>query len=1500
MNIMHSKVEQQKSVVLVFTLVLMVSSFAIGQVSYKAPTLKPNNPVELTIKGGETHVFHVELKKGEFVRAEVEQKDIDVIVTMIDADGKSLIEMDGDSNYLWRESISAIAEKDGNYKLQIKGKGKPEVAGSYVVKIAEQRKTSFTDRKRIEAEQLLVQAIKLSQENKAKESAEVYETSLSLWREVDDKFWKAVTTWNLAWAYYLANQDEEALKFHNQALIIFQITKDRIGEASAFNGIGVVYLSGKNYVLAKDSLEKALAIRKGLKRLRGEFNSLNALIVIYNNLNLSDKTLESCNRMLEIGKELKDNSLKADALKGLGVSYQSIKKYEKSAEFYEEALPIYQELKDTKNEIHVRKFLGLLYGSLIEYEKAKVHLERYAELMESSGERDDWNVYHLLGLVYESLQQFEKVLPNYEKAFELAKAVNDNRNTEGQMLSYLGSYYMSRSQYNKAKKYLDESLTVAEMNDNQDSRWFVLQTLANLHINLKEFEKAENYSEGSLEIRRKQSKYDEAQGLNSNGLVYLISGKYEKALENYELGLKINRDTGDRLSESGNLNNLGLASVFLGKYEQAVIYYQDSLEIAREKKHQRNIYATLNGLGLANNALSRFEEAKKHYEEALNIANNLQMKREIGLISNSLGNVYINLSKYEEAKKYIESALKIGQETGDKSTVNLAILNLGKVYANINQYEKAVENYEKALIAAKETKNIFAEYDILTNLGFVYINLNQYDKAKEYLEKAGELSKEIKSASGNVDVIFGLGAIYLDLNNPEKATSLVQQSLEMVQNVKNRRGEGAILNKLGEIYLKSKQYGKAKEQYEKALAISREVKNVADETAALINLGEVYLNLNEYVKAKIFYEQGLDLARKLQKPSSESFILNRLGRLNFKLNQFNKAEEFYNQALPIAKSVQNKKLEGEIFWDLMELSKETNKPQLAIIYGKQSVNAFQEIRGNIKSFDKESQQSYLIDKEKAYRMLAGLLISESRFVEAQLILNLLKEEEYAQLARSGEKIETIPYSQAESDIIAQVENLATLVSRRSELIKLENEKGKLSANEEKELVETNKKIKNANAAFDVTLKALKIAELSVDDKIKQIYEQTNFSATLEEMSAETGSGAVAIYTVIGTEDVKDEKGVTDKKKAKFGWMVLVTAKASKAYPIDVNELEETVFAFRTALSSDVYDPQPLAEKLYNKLFRQTSEKQKETLEADLQKLFGKDKAPTIMWSLDSVLRYIPMAALHDGKQYLAEKYRHIVFTQQSLIGLSKSDKEWKILGLGVSEVRTVDKQKFSALPGVEKELKEIVCQTDEKNCIFEGTRKLNQDFTKEETIKLWDRGKYPVIHISSHFSFNPTDQKASFLLVGDGQMTFADIENKRGLFNIVDLLTLSACDTAMSNNGLESESFAWLVQKLGAKTVLASLWKISDSGTPELMIRFYKLRAENPKLSKGEAFRQAQLSLLNGEKNDEKDADNYYRSPETFKVGSGEVKLKLYETTGKSRFSHPHYWASFVLIGNWK
>ena len=152
-------------------------------------------------------------------------------------------------------------------------------------------------------------------------------------------------------------------------------------------------------------------------------------------------------------------------------------------------------------------------------------------------------------------------------------------------------------------------------------------------------------------------------------------------------------------------------------------------------------------------------------------------------------------------------------------------------------------------------------------------------------------------------------------------------------------------------------------------------------------------------------------------------------------------------------------------------------------------------------------------------------------------------------------------------------------------------------------------------------------------------------------------------------------------------------------------------------------------------------------------------------------------------------------------------------------------------------------------------------------------------HVASHFKFDPDgDSNDSFLLLGNKELTkltLAEIAAIPNFFAGVELLTLSACQTAVGNQasrpnedqGIEVESLGVLAQRKGASAVIASLWQVVDASTSQLMEKFYQCHAGTTITTKAEALRQAQLDLFQN-------------------------------TDGK--YSHPLYWAPFVMIGNWQ
>jgi len=193
---------------------------------------------------------------------------------------------------------------------------------------------------------------------------------------------------------------------------------------------------------------------------------------------------------------------------------------------------------------------------------------------------------------------------------------------------------------------------------------------------------------------------------------------------------------------------------------------------------------------------------------------------------------------------------------------------------------------------------------------------------------------------------------------------------------------------------------------------------------------------------------------------------------------------------------------------------------------------------------------------------------------------------------------------------------------------------------------------------------------------------------------------------------------------------------------------------------------------------------------------------------------------------------------------------------------------------------------------------LDGEFTQEEFLRqLRQAPRSPVVHIASHFAFSAADGGGSYLLLGDGQhLTISDITRKGQIFQGVDLLTLSACNTASGGggDGHEFEGLGMAAQKQGAEAVLATLWPVSDESTGLLMQYFYQLRQATPGVFKAEALRQAQAELIHG---DIRKTMGVKREVEALVSEAGAVVVSKPALPG---YSHPFYWAPFVLIGNWK
>ena len=279
------------------------------------------------------------------------------------------------------------------------------------------------------------------------------------------------------------------------------------------------------------------------------------------------------------------------------------------------------------------------------------------------------------------------------------------------------------------------------------------------------------------------------------------------------------------------------------------------------------------------------------------------------------------------------------------------------------------------------------------------------------------------------------------------------------------------------------------------------------------------------------------------------------------------------------------------------------------------------------------------------------------------------------------------------------------------------------------------------------------------------------------------------------------------------------------------------------------------------------------LEEDLQQLGIKN----LVYIMDAGLRSIPLAVLHDDKGFIVERYSVGLMPSLSLSDTRYVDvKNSTVLAMGADRFTDQD-----SLPAVPLELSIIT------SSLWQGQSFLNKAFTLSNLQKGRSSRDFGILHLATHAEYEPSNPSNSYIQLWDGKLRLDQLRQLGLNKPPVELLVLSACRTALGDEDVEL-GFAGLAVQAGVKSVLGSLWSVSDQGTLGLVTEFYKELREAP--IKAEALRRTQLAMLRGEVRSQ--GGKLVTSWGSFPLPPEIAKL------GDQTFSHPYYWSAFTMIGN--
>lgn len=906
-----------------------------------------------------------------------------------------------------------------------------------------------------------------------------------------------------------------------------------------------------------------------------------------------------------------------------------------------------------------------------------------------------------------------------------------------------------------------------------------------------------------------------------------------------------------------------------GEFDQAIEAYRVALSIARSIKKRENQVQTLLSLGLLYWNIGKLKKSYDFYHEALDIAKEIDLNKKKEEILN-----YIKIIRiYKESKEYriqgqlqkaIESfkkAIDLSREINSKEHELKCLRQLSISYWELKDFSRFYNLNKSALEIAHMLNHRGEVGRCLNNKGIFYYRINSFSQALKHYEEALRISREVKSMEDESVCLTNIAEIYLDLGNYEKSLEYSIEALNIDQIIKNEsiaidlNNIGITFQRRGELLNKKKDFYKALKFYNECLNVAKEKGDKRTEIQVLNNIGFIHTGLENYNKALEFLVLGLKKAEEICDFESKSMIFNNIGIIHFRKGNIQKSIWNYSKAIALALEIKARYVLWESYFGLGKCYEKQRIFSMALAYYKKAVDIIDKIRNNI--FLDINKAGFVRDKLKVYESLLNLLYELHRNQpEAGFDQEIYYQAENAKSRAFLESLEM-----ARIDIR---ERLNPEMKKREEEISvkitslIQNlRKPNLSKEKKNDLL---KKLENKEDEYLVLMLRLitEVPQLGNLISQKPVSLEQIQNQNLDEKTAivEFFLGEEKSFLFIISKNRFDLHTLPSKQK-----------------------IEKSVKAYLKILSSSragKFRGIQASRRLYKELLF--------PIEIGIPK-----KIENLVIIPDGTLYYLPFESLISESDFLINEYKiSYAPSSSALMSLFKRKRRENfsknLLAVGnpiytqkiglkrpylksnvdiLRELYLDQGFDFSPLPYSEREVLEISnFFSKEKRDVYLGTE------AKEEVIKNASLKDYQIIHFACHGFLDEKLPLRSALVLSldddpeeDGFLQVREIYTLR--FN-ADLIVLSACQTGKGR--LEKvEGILGLPRVFfytGASSVLTALWKINDKSTSKFMTYFYRYLSQGEDIA--QALRLAKLKFIN------------------------------------SPYSHPFYWAAFLLNGDYR
>ncbi len=985
----------------------------------------------------------------------------------------------------------------------------------------------------------------------------------------------------------------------------------------------------------------------------------------------------------------------------------------------------------------------------------------------------------------------------------------------------------------------------------------------------------------------------QALSLQHTGRIYEAQSDYHKALEFYTSALALWREVKNRRGEGYAINCVGGMNFYLGNLAAALPLFQQARDIDREVGNKEDEGLTYHEIGNVYSQEGNIVAALESFEQALTIFREVGAKEKMGYLLNNLGVTYRDMSDLKRAADYEGQALVIFRELNHRHGTATVLTNLASIYSQQGEMRKALFSYQEALplcIAGGEQN---CEARVYWRMASDYSSLGETQNALDNYAKSAAIYRRKQRAVEFARMLNASGSLYSSLGNKARAFELYTEALAVSRKAESRAEEATTLSHLAELQEDKGDAQKARDYYQQALVISREIRDRLGEATNLNRLGLLASSAGNRQEAIELFEQVLTINTSLGSRYEGALAFHNLGLVYDRSGDLQLALEYFTRALAVFREIENRSGEAMLRYRLASVEKKLGHMDEARRDIVAALQIVETIRGKIASTDLRS--SYLATVQEYYDLYIELLMTAHRTrPDGDFAFQALQASEQAR-ARSFLDL----LREAKADVRQGVD--AKLLTREKELVELINAKAAaqvkaFSDPQKAELAKTLGEDINRLAGEYETLQA-SIRQSS--PRYAELVQTTPL--TLADIQSLLDSQTLLLEYRLGAEH-------------SYLWLVSQTTLNSFELPARA-EIEDLARHFYELLTTrNRSGPGETSAQKQSRIqaaeqeLPGVTEKLSRTLLGSVAKSAGSKRLVVVV---DGELQYVPFgvlvgAAPQGSNESGSEPGADEIISLPSIAVLAQLRRENLTRKIATKSVAVFADPVFESddlrLPRVAKSkrgpqsngslqqslrdfdfgpnakgLPRLFASRQEAKAIIalapKGASYAALDFEANRDRALAsDLNQYRVLHFATHGLLNTARPQLSGVVLSlydekgrerDGFLRLDQIYNLR---LSSDLVVLSACSTALGKE-VKGEGMIGLTRGFiyaGAQRVIASLWKVDDEATAELMKIFYRNLLQQ-RMSAARSLRAAQLEMQR-----------------------------------QTRWQSPYYWGAFTLQGDWR